>query len=86
MKLIPKFVDLIPAGKPPSDVMYVSMKYGVISYLCPCGCGETHDVNLAPKRWNITTDGEHVTIRPSIQVRGTCESHYFITNNEVVWA
>jgi hypothetical protein len=57
--------------------------------LCPCGCGETIQLNLLPDarpRWRVTLheDGT-ATLWPSVwRVRG-CGSHFFVRRGWVDW-
>lgn len=81
-------MDEIPEFIQP-NILYISEKYGHVSWLCPCGCEELSGINIKPEwddGWNYTrTDYNNVSFQPSIQFRGACKSHYYITNNEVVW-
>lgn len=80
----------------PKDIsegaLYFSEKHGMVSYKCPCGCGTTatHAVNFPGKKSGFTTvwefDPKTITLSPSIQVLGGCESHYYIENGDVRWA
>ena len=56
---------------------------------CPCGCGETLQMNLMPEgrpRWRTTEheDGT-VSLHPSIWRTVGCRSHFFIRRGFVVW-
>lgn len=93
MILRPIFVDNIPGNKE-LDILYISMKYMTTIHLCPCGCGEQVVCGLQgpgpegwgwPNGWQITVEGDLVTLSPSILLTGGCRSHYFIRKNEVVW-
>lgn len=70
-------------------VIYVSRKYGIANFLCPCGCGSqvpTPIGNAAdPHKWGMADEGGRVTFTPSIEMRHGCRSHYFIQGGKVVW-
>ena len=85
-KLTHKFVDCIP--RPLEEgVLYVSLRFRVVSHNCCCGCGNEVVINLSPKGWQLTYDGENITLYPSIGNWSLpCQSHYWITHNMVEWA
>jgi hypothetical protein len=86
--LKPVFVETIPDTIEPG-IMYISEKYGGVTYICPCGCGEKVHFPIKPfwdAAWEMTKSGDLVTISPSILMRGGCKSHYFIRENKIVWA
>ena len=85
IRLQPRFVEVIPDVIEPG-LLYVSMRFRTASHLCPTGCGEEVVTPLDRDEWILTFDGT-VTLRPSIGNPGLpCQSHYWITRNEVVWA
>lgn len=54
---------------------------------CCCGCGEEVVTPLTPTDWNITYDGETVTLHPSVgSWTLPCRSHYVIRRNRVIEA
>jgi hypothetical protein len=79
-----EFVQLIP-GELEDGVVYVSIRYRVVTHLCPCGCGERVVTPLHPMQWTLSYDGETVSLNHSIG-GGGCNSHYFITRDKVRWA
>jgi hypothetical protein len=84
--LIPRFVEFIPKGIE-EGVLYISEAYGTASHKCPCGCGTRIVTPLTPTDWQLTSDGSSVTLVPSIGNWSLpCQSHYWITNNEIVRA
>jgi hypothetical protein len=85
-KLDLKFVDSLP--QPLEDgVLYVSIRFRIVSHNCCCGCGNEVVVNLSPKGWQLTYDGESISLFPSIgEPTLKCRSHYWIRNNEAQWA
>lgn len=81
-----KFVEFIPSDIE-EDVLYISIEYDIAKHKCPCGCGDEIVTTLSPARWKLTYDGETVSLYPSIgNWTHACKSHYFITNDKVVWA
>jgi Family of unknown function (DUF6527) len=78
------FVEFIPDVLE-EGVVYVSVRYRVVTHLCPCGCGERVVTPLHPAQWTLSFDGETVSLSPSIG-GGGCNSHYFITRGKVRWA
>jgi hypothetical protein len=81
-----KFVEFIPS-EIEQDVLYISIEYDIAKHRCACGCGANIVTSLSPSRWKLTYDGETVSLSPSIgNWSHPCQSHYFITNDKVVWA
>jgi len=81
-----KFVDVMPEKLEP-DVIYVSLRFSLVSHLCACGCGEEIVTPLSPKDWQLIFNGETVSLYPSIgNWRLSCRSHYWIEQNRVAWA
>ncbi len=84
--LRPEFVELIPKTIE-SGVLYISKRYKTASHLCCCGCGNKVVTPLNPSGWRLTTNGEAVTLHPSIGSWSlACQSHYWIRDNKIVWA
>lgn len=82
----PVFVDLMPSTLEP-DVLYVSIPYLLTAHLCACGCGEKVVLPLHPQQWNLTYDGQSVSMAPSVGNVGLdCRSHYWITAGRVDWS
>lgn len=79
-----EFVQFIP-DELEDGVVYVSIRYRVVTHLCPCGCGERVVTPLQPMQWTLSYDGETVSLNHSIG-GGVCNSHYFIARNRVRWA
>ena len=81
-----KFVDLIP-DVVENDLIYVSIKHKTVIHKCCCGCGEEVVTPLSPVGWQVTFDGDTISLYPSIgNWSSKCRSHYFITNSKVDWA
>ncbi len=86
MKLSHEFVKNIPE-KIDDGIIYISMEYATAIHKCCCGCGNQVVTPFSPTDWKITFDGSTITLFPSIgNWNFPCQSHYWITNNEVVWA
>ena len=67
--------------------MYVSVRFRIASHNCFCGCGNEVVTNLSPRGWQLTYDGESISLYPSIgNWDFKCRSHYWITRNTVRWA
>lgn len=85
-QLTHRFVRSIPKDLCP-EVLYVSMEYATAIHLCCCGCGNQVVTPFSPTDWQITFNGEAVTLSPSIgNWSFPCRSHYFIRKNKVVVA
>jgi len=81
-----KFVEYIPMTLE-EGVLYVSMEVGTVIHKCVCGCGREVVTPLSPTDWNLTFDGESISLYPSIgNWNFECKSHYWIQNNKVKWA
>jgi hypothetical protein len=86
MKLTHRFVEKIPEALE-TGVVYVSLKYGVVTHLCPCGCGNEVVTNLSPNGWSLIYDGQTVSLHPSIgNWNFKCRSHYWIRKDRIEWA
>lgn len=82
----PEFVHFIPKSLSPG-VLYISERYRTASHLCACGCGEKVVTPLSPADWQLTREGERVSLHPSIgNWDYACHSHYSIKRNEIVWS
>ncbi|MFJ5640721.1 DUF6527 family protein [Streptomyces sp. NPDC093223] len=80
------FVDCFPEQLD-QGMVYISIRYAVITHLCCCGCGYEVVTPLAPREWKLTFDGVAISLHPSIgNWSFPCKSHYWIRNNTVVWA
>lgn len=81
-----QFVEHFPDVLKPG-VLYVSLEYGSVAHSCCCGCGEEVVTPLTPTDWNITYDGETVTLHPSVgSWTLPCRSHYVIRRGKVIEA
>jgi hypothetical protein len=85
-KLTTEFVDLVPPQLK-DGVLYVAMENSCVIHRCCCGCGEKVVTPLSPGEWQLSYDGESITLYPSIgNSRFRCRSHYWIKQGRVEWA
>jgi hypothetical protein len=81
-----RFVETFPEPLE-AGVLYVSVEFGSAAHSCCCGCGEEVVTPLTPTDWNITYDGETITLHPSVgSWTLPCRSHYVIRRNRVIEA
>ena len=81
-----EFVEYIPDDLQVGTV-YVSVAYATAAHTCCCGCGNKVITPLSPTDWQLTFDGETISLTPSIgNWSFACRSHYWITRNRVRWA
>ena len=84
VEVLPEF-DEIKAGE-----LWISHKHRTVSLRCPCGCGDLTVLSLHPSRWHIHFDGKTVSLKGStggsVWANSGCGSHYFVRNNEIIWA
>lgn len=85
-QISPVFVDSVPAQITEGS-LYVSIKFKTCIHLCACGCKNEVVTPLSPIDWAFRYNGESISLYPSIgNWSFECKSHYWIKNNEVVWA
>lgn len=81
-----EFVEFIP-DKLEEGIIYVSIALGTASHKCVCGCGNEVVTPITPTDWELTYDGESVSLDPSIgNWSFPCQSHYWITRDRASWA
>ncbi|HEX9504362.1 MAG TPA: DUF6527 family protein [Patescibacteria group bacterium] len=81
-----QFVEFVPEHLE-QGVIYVSIPYATVTHKCACGCALGVVTPLAPYAWQLTFDGESVSLYPSIgNWTFPCRSHYWIRNNKVKWS
>lgn len=81
-----RFVQYIPEQLEPG-IIYISMEYATAAHGCCCGCGEQVITPFTPTDWELTFDGETVSLWPSIgNWNFACRSHYIIRNSRIVGA
>jgi hypothetical protein len=88
IKVSHRFVELMPPrGMLEEGILYISIDYRSIRHKCACGCGNEVSTPLSPKDWQISYNGETVSLHPSVGSWSLpCRSHYIIRNNMVLWA
>jgi len=60
--------------------------FGTVVHKCCCGCGNEVVTPLSQTDWQLSFDGESISLYPSIGNRNfKCKSHYWIKNNNVIW-
>jgi hypothetical protein len=85
-KLRHEFVEYMPRVLE-EGVLYVSIRFRIASHKCFCGCGNEVVTNLSPDGWQLTYDGQTISLHPSIgNLNLTCRSHYWIIRDTVRWA
>jgi len=81
-----KFVEFIPTELEDGKI-YISIRFATASHKCCCGCGSVVVTPISPTDWKLIFDGKSISLYPSIGNWGfKCQSHYWIQNNQVVWA
>jgi len=75
-----------------SDTLYIA---GQNEYLwfaamrCPCGCGDTIQLNLMPQAnpcWNIVLhEDQSASLRPSVWRQQGCKSHFWVRHGQIDW-
>ena len=80
------FVEFIP-DKLDERIVYVSIPYATVAHKCCCGCGHEVVTPLSLTDWQLTFDGESISLNPSIgNWSFPCRSHYWIRRNRVQWS
>lgn len=68
-------------------IIYISMPFATAAHRCACGCGQEVVTPFTPTDWEMTFDGETVSLSPSIgNWNFACQSHYWIERGRVRWA
>jgi hypothetical protein len=81
-----KFVKSIPEVIE-NMTLYVSMEYGTAIHKCVCGCGNEVITPFSPTDWELTYNGEAISLSPSIgNWSFKCQSHYWIVENKIIHA
>lgn len=82
----PVFVEFIPESIEQGK-LYISEQYKTAIHKCCCGCGEEVVTPLTPVDWRLIKGAKGVSLYPSIgNWNYRCQSHYFIRDNQVLWA
>lgn len=81
-----EFVEYIPA-KLADGTIYVSITFATAAHKYCCGCGNEVVTPISPTDWQLTFDGETISLHPSVgNWNLACRSHYFIRRNTLQWA
>lgn len=81
-----EFVETIPDNLK-EGVLYISIPYATALHRCMCGCSSEIVTPLSPTDWELTFNGEAVSLSPSIgNWSYPCQSHYWICGNRVRWS
>lgn len=81
-----QFVSFIPEQLS-ARTLYISIEYATTAHLCMCGCNNKVVAPISPTDWCVIFNGETVSLEPSIGSWNLrCQSHYWITNNEIIAA
>src|SRR5260370_32084042 len=81
-----EFVEYIPDDLKDGTI-YVSMAFATVAHKCCCGCGNEVITPLSPTDWKLIFNGQSISLDPSIgNWNFPCQSHYWIRQDEVVWA
>src|SRR5690606_1920140 len=89
MQIKPQYVKHMPDASEREDgILYISEEFGLAIHRCCCGCGSPTVTPISgPNHWDFTKNGNKVTLHPSIgNFSFPCKSHYWIRDNEVIWA
>ncbi|VVQ23589.1 DUF6527 family protein [Pseudomonas fluorescens] len=85
-RLTPQFVEHFPEKLEPGE-LYLAMEFATAAHLCACGCGVKVITPFSPTDWQMSFDGETVSLKPSIgNWTFQCRSHYWVRSGRVEWA
>jgi len=84
--LTPQFVESFPQKLEPGE-LYLSMAFATAAHFCACGCGNKVITPFSPTDWQMSFDGETVSLKPSIgNWTFKCRSHYWVRSGRIEWA
>lgn len=81
----------LPERLKKSDLYLVgeNSHFWFVAMICPCGCGDTLQMNLDERlrpRWTLSVDADGIpSLRPSVFRTVGCRSHFFITSGQIIW-
>lgn len=85
-RLTPQFVERFPERMEPGE-LYLAMEFATAAHLCACGCGVKVITPFSPTDWQMSFDGETVSLKPSIgNWTFRCRSHYWVRSGRIEWA
>ena len=80
-----QFIELMPE-EIQEGVLYISLVYSTTCHKCFCGCGvETFAPISGDSGWALKNNAGVVSLTPSLKQRLECQSHYYLTENKVIW-
>lgn len=79
-----QFIELMP-DKIEEGTLYISLVYSTTCHKCFCGCGVETFAPLGEGKWKLENMDGIVSLTPSLKQRLECQSHYYLTENRVVW-
>lgn len=86
IRLVHDFVEYLPQEFQDGTI-YISIPYATAAHKCVCGCGNHVITPITPTDWQLTYDGETISLYPSIgNWNFPCQSHYWIRHNTIEWA
>lgn len=84
--LTPQFVESFPARLEQGE-LYLAMEFATAAHLCACGCGTKVITPFSPTDWQMSFDGENVSLKPSVgNWAFPCRSHYWVRSGRIQWA
>ena len=79
------FVEDVPEALD-EGILYISIRHATAIHKCCCGCQNEVVTPLSPLDWQMTFDGDSISLSPSIgNWSFRCQSHYWIRHNHVEW-
>lgn len=87
----PYILDYLPESIRLRSIYIIGEKenFWMLSFLCPCGCGELIQLNTVPDTypsWSFEIyENNMISIYPSIRRKRGCFSHFSIQKSMVVW-
>lgn len=81
-----RFVETMPENIE-SGILYISMTYATAAHRCCCGCGEEVVTPFSPAQWQMSFNGDAVSLHPSVgNWNLRCRSHYVVREGRVIEA
>ncbi len=79
-----EFIELMPE-EIEEGILYISLVYSTTCHKCFCGCGVETFAPLGEHHWKLENLDGIVSLTPSLKQRLECQSHYYLTENKVIW-
>jgi Family of unknown function (DUF6527) len=84
------FEDDLPDEAVPGKLYLIGEggRHWIAAMRCPCGCGETLEMNLLPDSkpvWKLKVENMVPTLHPSVWRKDGCRAHYLLRNGRVIW-